>query len=148
MSIGKSNDGLIESVLSALPYIPKKLFGPEQLLETGDIHPSHFHILHMVEQFGPVRMSEVAHGLGINKSNLTPLIQKLEDHQYLIKQRSLEDRRVTIINLTDEGRAFLEDKKAILESRVESRLSTLSHEEQKELEEAFRKVNMILSKLN
>ncbi|WP_017187849.1 MarR family winged helix-turn-helix transcriptional regulator, partial [Alkalibacillus haloalkaliphilus] len=130
------------------PYIPKKLFGQEQLLQTGDLHPSHFHILHMVQQLGPIRMSEIAQASGINKSNLTPLIHKLIDYHYIEKEKSSHDRRVTYIHLTSEGQAFLTDKKKVLEAKVENRLSTLTKDEQIQLKQAFKMISSILSKLD
>ncbi|WP_411954961.1 MarR family winged helix-turn-helix transcriptional regulator [Alkalibacillus sp. S2W] len=144
---GSTND-LVDQVLTALPYIPKKIFGPYHLLETEDLHPSHFHILHTVEQFGQVQMSEIARSLSINKSNLTPLIQKLISHDLIQKEKSELDRRVTYVYLTDKGETFLSVQKRRLEAVVEERLSTLSQDDQRQLKEAFQSISKILSTLD
>ncbi|RPF52056.1 MarR family winged helix-turn-helix transcriptional regulator [Aquisalibacillus elongatus] len=142
-----TND-LVNQVLTALPYIPKKIFGPYHVLETGDLHPSHFHILHTVEQSGPIQMSDIAQSLSINKSNLTPLIQKLLNHGYIEKEKSTHDRRITYVSLTEDGNQFLCEQKERLEQVVEGRLSTLSKDDQRQLKEAFQSISTILSALD
>ncbi|MDQ0159871.1 MarR family winged helix-turn-helix transcriptional regulator [Alkalibacillus salilacus] len=144
---GSTND-LVDQVLTALPYIPKKIFGPYHLIETGDLHPSHFHILHTVEQVGHIQMSDIARSLSINKSNLTPLIQKLISHDLIRKEKSELDRRVTYVYLTEKGETFLSEQKRRLEVAVEERLSTLSKDDQRQLKEAFQSISKILSTLD
>ncbi|MET3683577.1 DNA-binding MarR family transcriptional regulator [Alkalibacillus flavidus] len=142
-----TND-LVDQVLTALPYIPKKIFGPHHVLETGDLHPSHFHILHTVEQAESIQMSDIAWSLSINKSNLTPLIQKLLNHGYIQKEKSSLDRRITYVSLTEDGKQFLCEQKQRLEQVVEDRLSTLSQEDQRQLKDAFQSISTILSSLD
>ncbi|WP_163536159.1 MarR family transcriptional regulator [Gracilibacillus sp. YIM 98692] len=138
---------LVEQVLTVLPLLPKKVFGNIPFLQNEDLHPSHFHILHIVEHEGPIKMSDISKKLGINKSNLSPLVHKLLEKQLISRVKDEQDRRVSYIQMTEEGMVFSKKKKQILYEVVQKRFETLSDEDKQELKGAFSIVNRVLSKL-
>lgn len=52
-------------------------------------------------------MSELAKAMSIHQSTASNLIEKLEAKGYVVRIRSLEDRRVVHLTLTDQGREIL-----------------------------------------
>lgn len=52
-------------------------------------------------------MSELAKAMSIHQSTASNLIEKLEIKGYVVRIRSLEDRRVVHLTLTDHGREIL-----------------------------------------
>ncbi len=51
-----------------------------------------------------IPVKELGRQLGLESSTLTPLLKKLEKAGFITRTRSIEDERVTLITLTDEGR--------------------------------------------
>ncbi|WP_416147232.1 MarR family winged helix-turn-helix transcriptional regulator [Salipaludibacillus sp. HK11] len=139
---------LVKQTLSVFPLMSKKLFGPVHILHDSDLHHTHFHILHIVADVESIRTTEIAKKLAIRKSNLTPLINKLMDKEFIRRVRDEQDRRVVYIKLTEQGNNFLEEKKEILEKEVKERLVELSEEDQQKLQEAILNLDSVLSKLS
>ncbi|SIS60163.1 MarR family winged helix-turn-helix transcriptional regulator [Salimicrobium flavidum] len=143
-----TDNELVDRILSVLPALPKKLFGDIQPFQESDLHPTHVHILHIIEQEGAVPMKTVAQKLSIKKSNLTPLVRKLIEHGLLEKTKKAEDRRITLVQLTEEGTSFLRDKKRHMEDQLRERLDTLSAEDRQKLHDNFTQLSVILEKMN
>lgn len=139
---------LVEHTLSVFPLMTKKLFGTVPLFADSDLHQTHFHILHTIAEADFIRTTEIARKLGIQKSNLTPLMHKLMDKNFIQRERAESDRRVITIRLTEEGEAFLQEKKAILEKEVKKRLQQLSASDQEKLLHAVNDLNEVLGKLD
>jgi len=55
-----------------------------------------------------VSVHELGEKLYLDSGTLTPLLKKMESAGYVRRERSRDDERVTIIYLTDEGRAMRE----------------------------------------
>ncbi|WP_208588858.1 MarR family winged helix-turn-helix transcriptional regulator [Gracilibacillus suaedae] len=138
---------LVEQALTVLPILTKKMFGTSPITKKEGLHPSHFHVLHLVEHMGPIQMAEIAKKLDINKSNLTPLIRKLMEKEFIIKTKDETDRRITYIQMTEKGKQFLAEKKQILYQVVRERFATLANQDKGALKEAFITINEVLSSL-
>ncbi|WP_058306451.1 MarR family winged helix-turn-helix transcriptional regulator [Gracilibacillus massiliensis] len=138
---------LVEQVLTVLPLLPKKIFDSTPSVKSEGLHPSHFHVLHIVEQADSIQMADIANKLGINKSNLTPLIQKLVEKGYIYKIKDNQDRRITYIKMTVEGQQFSKKNKAILYDKMQERFSSLSQDDKNDLKASFTKINKILSNI-
>ncbi|WP_188207890.1 MarR family winged helix-turn-helix transcriptional regulator [Alkalibacillus aidingensis] len=138
---------LVNQILFVIPFMPKKLFGNPQSLSNHDLHPTHFHILYIIECHHSLSMGDIAEKLAVKKSNLTPLIQKLSKKKLITQMKSEQDRRKTYIELSEEGKTFLEDQKQFLQLRVKERLSELNTEEQLKLQESLSTLGELLSKI-
>lgn len=58
---------------------------------------------------GQLRMSEVSNALMFTDGGATKLIGRLADRQFVTRQRSEEDKRVMLIDITDAGEAMLSE---------------------------------------
>ena len=142
-----TND-LVEQTLSVLPHMSKKLFGPVHVLHESDLHHTHFLILHMIEDAQSIRTTDIAKKMEIRKSNLTPLLNKLFEKKYITRLPDSHDKRVKYIELTSEGREFLNQKKNVIQADVEEKLATLDKAEQEKLFEAVSNLHEVIGKLN
>jgi DNA-binding MarR family transcriptional regulator len=52
------------------------------------------------------KMSEISGNMGLEKGSFTPVAQKLLTLGYISKSKTDKDRRKSILNLTDKGRAL------------------------------------------
>jgi len=62
----------------------------------------------------PLRMSEVAHLLILSPGGTTKVIDRLEEMGHVVRVPDPEDRRATLLSLTDSGKeAVLQNRKII-----------------------------------
>ena len=60
-----------------------------------------------------VSVTEIGEKLMLDNGTLSPLLKKLEQAGYVVRQRSREDERVVVVSLTDAGRALQEKAKDV-----------------------------------
>ena len=61
------------------------------------------HALHLLEPGRPVPMSAVAEGLACDASNVTGIVDRLEERGLIERRGAAHDRRVRMLYVTDEG---------------------------------------------
>jgi DNA-binding MarR family transcriptional regulator len=71
--------------------------------EEFDLSPVQCHVLHLIEPGRPLPMGRLAGTLGCDASNVTGLVDRLEARGLVQRQPSPDDRRVKVIQLTQEG---------------------------------------------
>ncbi|UOQ48554.1 MarR family transcriptional regulator [Gracilibacillus caseinilyticus] len=138
---------LVDAALSVLPLLPKKIFGTSHVVKKDELHLSHFHVLRMIETEEPIQMTFIAKKLDINKSNLTPIIQKLMEKEFIKKKKDAHDRRITYLEISKYGKQYTSEMKMELHRIVQERFSKLTDEEKSELHQAFLTIHMILLEL-
>jgi DNA-binding MarR family transcriptional regulator len=80
----------------------------ESLLEFG-LRPADFSVLIVVANNAGLKQSDVAEALGIQRANFVAIIDGLEEKGLLHRRRSDADRRVHFLDMTEEGRAMLDE---------------------------------------
>lgn len=91
-----------------------------------------------------VSVNELGKQLMLDSGTLTPLLRKLEDKNYLLREKSAKDGRRLIVSLTPEG-ASLKDKMVVVPQKMGTCVH-LSPEETTELKRLLKKVtNNILA---
>ena len=73
--------------------------------ELGITYTQHLVFLVLWEE-GCVSVGRLCERLYLDSGTLTPLIKKMEKGGYVRRQRSAEDERIVMIELTDEGRTM------------------------------------------
>lgn len=72
--------------------------------EYSDITNNDMHIIEAIGVEEPRNMSEIAHRLSVTVSTLTTNMNGLERKGYIRRERSVEDKRVVHVLLTEKGR--------------------------------------------
>lgn len=85
-----------------------------------------------------VSVNELGKQLMLDSGTLTPLLRKLEDKKYLLREKSTKDGRQLIVSLTPEG-ASLKDKMVVVPQKMGTCVH-LSPEETTELKRLLKKV--------
>ena len=62
-----------------------------------------------------ISVSEIGNRLMLDNGTLSPMIKKMEQAGYIVRERSKDDDRVVIISLTQKGRDLKEEAKEIPE---------------------------------
>lgn len=60
-------------------------------------------ILTLLKKTGPLPQRDIAYLLGIRQQSLSELVRKLEESGYVTRTQQEEDKRVTVVSLTEKG---------------------------------------------
>lgn len=86
----------------------------------GEINPAQGRILFTLWEHDGIPIQELATRTALGKSTLTSMLDRLEEAGYLVRTLSAEDRRQTLIKLTEKDRALRE-----VYARVSEEMNTL-----------------------
>jgi len=93
----------------------------QHAFEEVGIAPSQMHLLQLVEHAQSVSLKKLADDMRLTPGAITQLVDGLVETGYLQRTPSSEDRRVTVVALTDAGKekiGFLKRKKQALLAKV------------------------------
>lgn len=68
------------------------------------VAPGQKRVLTTLRNKGPMSQQELLKVLGLSPATLSELLSKLEEKQLIVRRKSAEDRRVSLIELTDAGK--------------------------------------------
>lgn len=100
-----------------------------------------FRLLRLLLVQNGINQKEIAELLLIRPASVSELLTKLEVDNYIERKQNEEDKRVTNIFLTEEGRLFAEKMKEKHLEAVKDIFSALDEKEQKQLLELISKIN-------
>jgi DNA-binding MarR family transcriptional regulator len=100
--------------------------------------PIHGHLLHTLDEQGPLSMSDVADRLVCDPSYVTAIVDRLEARGLVERQPHERDRRVKLLAVTPEGRD-LHKRFHELMSEPPAQLTALSAADQKALRDILRR---------
>ena len=69
----------------------------------------------------------------VSKSSITILADKLIEEQYLMRSENIEDRRENLLNITEQGKQFINKQKERVKDAVIKKFEALSEEEIRKL---------------
>jgi DNA-binding MarR family transcriptional regulator len=73
--------------------------------EVGGCHPTQMQTLRILRFQGPLKMADLGQRLGVTRRNVTKLIDGLEEEGLVHRKAMPNDRRVTLVELSEAGRA-------------------------------------------
>ena len=97
-------------------------------------------VLQRLTQEAHLTNSDIVEELDIRPSSASALVAKLEGAGLVNRQPSPDDKRVTLISLTDAGRKFLATAHKAKDELSESLFTTLSDSEQAQLRDILQKL--------
>ncbi|GAB6109336.1 MarR family winged helix-turn-helix transcriptional regulator [Fusibacter bizertensis] len=113
-----------------------------------DIIPSHGSILTVLyEHKAPLTMKEIAERIGKDKSTVTVLVNHLLKQGYIERIQNLEDKRITLIALTDLGKAIEVKYRGISKRVVDTAYEGFSDEEKVLFLKALKQMNTNFTKV-
>jgi DNA-binding MarR family transcriptional regulator len=77
------------------------------------IHPGHKLILLELETAGPSTQAQLAAASGYEPPTITLSVRQLEEAALVVRRPSSTDRRATVVELSEQGRALLPKLKAV-----------------------------------
>jgi DNA-binding MarR family transcriptional regulator len=116
----------------------KKLEGD---LDKLGLTPPQFYVLATIGYAGGLPFGEIGAKMMVTVSNLTGIVDRLEDKKLVIRKRDETDRRVVHVILTDKGAKLYKSTIPQFERSVAEIFDRLNKPQQKELSALLRKLN-------
>jgi DNA-binding MarR family transcriptional regulator len=79
-------------------------------IDTRELTPSQTSILHRIDRGGPATASDLAAAERVRPQSAAATIAVLEERGFVARRQDPADGRRQLVSLTDDGRAFLDDK--------------------------------------
>jgi MarR family transcriptional regulator, 2-MHQ and catechol-resistance regulon repressor len=106
----------------------------------GELTESQFGTLETLYHLGPMSQTEICGKLLKSSGNTTLVVDNLEKHGLVQRQRDENDRRVVMVQLTEAGRQLIAQIFPAHAAAVSEEMSVLTAEEQQQLGELCRKL--------
>jgi MarR family transcriptional regulator, 2-MHQ and catechol-resistance regulon repressor len=139
-------DQAVETIFVTMPMLFKTiLHNPEAL--GHDPMSSEFRLVAVVSRHGSMAISRIADFLNVSKPNMTKLVDKLIEEGKIKRVSDLKDRRVTKIEITDVGVAYMENCMDSAKHYAKKKLSALTPQELDTLYNSLDNLLKILNKM-
>src|SRR6266542_3103093 len=94
---------------------------------------NHYNVLRILNGAGePISQAEIGRKMLSSRANVTKLLDALEERKF-VRRLSCADRRVNLVELTEEGAKFLEETAPEVIGFANEEMRPLTREEQKTL---------------
>lgn len=113
----------------------------------GDIKLLHFEIMRVLKEEGTLHPAKIGEKLLIAKAQMTHLIDKLVELDFVKREMCPDDRRTINLTLTEKGLKTLEEQDNLVLNAMNANMSSLSDAELESLSHSLRDVRDILFKL-
>jgi len=112
-----------------------------------DLDRSAYGILCRLADEGPQRLGLLATAFGLDPSTITRQVQALEKAGLVVRHADPDDRRASILDLTEEGKVTLAHTRAYRRERLEEVLADWPDHDREELARLLTKVNDSITSL-
>jgi len=144
--IEEEQSKIAEKLTDLLPSFTRKFMRPFTLL-MKNITPLHLHVMHILSEKELSTLTELSYEMSMSKQQMTPIINKLHDNGFVLREPDTIDRRSVNLKLTSVGIDSLEnireDLNRIMKRKIEcldeNDLHTLHHA----LDDLFRIIHKI-----
>ena len=112
-----------------------------------DIKLLHFEIMRVLHEEGTLHPAKIGDRLLIAKAQMTHLIDKLVEKDFVNREMDSSDRRTINLTLTEKGKKVLEEQDYLVTNSVRENMSSLSDKELEALSSSLRNLRDTLFKL-
>jgi DNA-binding MarR family transcriptional regulator len=109
-------------------------------LEELGLTPPQFYVLATLGYAGGLPFGEIGEKMMVTVSNLTGIVDRLEEKGLVARERDSDDRRVIRVRLTERGAKLYKGTIPLFEKCISQFFSPLSRAQQKELAALLRKL--------
>ncbi|MHB8508808.1 MAG: MarR family winged helix-turn-helix transcriptional regulator [Candidatus Dormibacteria bacterium] len=111
---------------------------------SGNITPSQLAVLGNLERQGALTLGELALAEAIQPPSITRVVKVLEEQGLVVRAESMEDRRVTRVELTSRARRLVQSIRNQRTAWLAERVAELPAGVRSELEAGVRAIELIL----
>jgi DNA-binding MarR family transcriptional regulator len=138
---GRPDAGGDETLSEAFSSVARQLrHTSQETLAPWDITPSHLRALRMLMRHGVMRLSELSDHLRIAARSTTEVVDALEARGLLERRPDPDDRRATLVALTEHGTSVLDAIRVARGTETERAFGRLSQTDRAHLARILRKL--------
>jgi len=109
-------------------------------LEKLDLTSPQFYVLATIGYAGRLPFSEIGEKMMVTVSNLTGIVDRLEEKGLVARERDAHDRRIVRVRLTEKGARLHKNTIPFFEKSIAQFFAPLDKSQQKELSSLLRKL--------
>ncbi|MDR9856241.1 MarR family transcriptional regulator [Paenibacillus sp. VCA1] len=145
-----TNSGeLAASYIRLIPLLHRKFDVPAARKTASELTHLQYHILEeLYHQREGMSMTRLASRIHVSKQQLTPLMSKLEEKKYVVKQPDERDKRQIGLELTAKGELTVTKRWETFHQGLSKQLERLSEEDRNDLGYCLGKMAKILGRLD
>jgi MarR family transcriptional regulator, 2-MHQ and catechol-resistance regulon repressor len=113
----------------------------EEDLQKLHLTPPQFYVLATIGYSGGLPFGEIGAKMMVTVSNLTGIVDRLEQKGLVARKRDVNDRRVVHVVLTDRGTKIYKSTIPIFEKSVSQIFASLDRQRQKKLSALLRQLD-------
>lgn len=142
-------DGVTEQIEQQMTILLRRVQSIHISTSSGsmDLDRSAYGILCRLADEGAQRLGALASAFGLDPSTITRQVQALEKANLVHRRPDDDDRRASILDLTDEGREVLEHTRSYRRERLDEILRGWPESDRQELARLLTKANDSISAL-
>ena len=130
----------IASLPDALLRLARVLRRHTNPVRRGELTQEQYWLLRQLGRRGPLKVGQLAAGLGLTPSSVTLACKRLERDGFVSRDRQADDERVVLVALTPHGRQQLADWRQRRHDEAALLLARLSPAEQDQLQHLLGRV--------
>lgn len=115
----------------------------EEDLDKLGLTPPQFYVLATIGYAGGLPFGEIGAKMMVTVSNLTGIVDRLEEKKLVARKRDENDRRVVHVVMTEKGAKLYKSTIPLFEKSISRIFSSLEKPQQKELSALLRKLNRV-----
>ena len=143
----KVSEEFVQNLLLVMPNWHSKLVKPFKDTLNREMSLETYYCLETVKQCGTVTMTRIARELKVPKQQVTKLIDKLSEYEFVERVSNEKDRRTVWIQLTPKASAYLDEYYLKNKVFIQMLEEQLTEEELRQLNRAANTLSEILPKL-
>lgn len=143
----KVSEEFVQNLLLVMPNWHSKLVKPFKDTLNREMSLKTYYCLETVKQCGTVTMTRIARELKVPKQQVTKLIDKLSEYEFVERVSNEKDRRTVWIQLTPKASAYLDEYYLKNKVFIQMLEEQLTEEELRQLNGAAKTLSEILPKL-
>ncbi len=110
-------------------------------LEKQGLTPPQFYVLATIGYAGGLPFGEIGAKMMVTVSNLTGIVDRLEEKKIVLRRRDERDRRVVHVVLTEKGAKLYKTTIPLFENSISAIFAAVDKAQQKKLSALLRKLN-------
>ncbi|WP_129689372.1 MarR family winged helix-turn-helix transcriptional regulator [Gottfriedia acidiceleris] len=103
------NDKLLLDDLTSLMIRVRKNWQKTDEEVKNSLTPPKYLLLYLIYKNQKITASELGRQIGLSSGSITTAVNKLVNNHLISRKRDIRDRRVTWLELTDEGKRLIEE---------------------------------------
>jgi MarR family transcriptional regulator, 2-MHQ and catechol-resistance regulon repressor len=113
-----------------------------KVIQANGMNPTEFAVLELLYHKGDQPMQQIGGKILLASGSITYVVDKLEQKGMLIRIACPNDRRVTFAQITDKGKAFIEEVFPEHAQQIHTLMSSLSDSEKQEAIKLLKKLGL------